>query len=172
MPATRRVQAVFDGVRAARSEQGVGVWLGFLPRAARIDIDRIDHYAHLGPELEVSAIEGLGKVLRILRAARVAAPRDPKALCGREREAAELLRRAVGTSLVLELRPRSRLRFVAWTENGVETVDHVTEVYESPDAYLVMRRRGRFPVRVPRDVVVRQRTECERWYDVLAIERA
>jgi hypothetical protein len=64
------------------------------------------------------------------------------------------------------------MRFTAWTESGVETVDDVTEVLEAPDAYLVMRRSGRFPVRVPRENVVRQQTELERWYEVTDIERA
>ena len=78
----------------------------------------------------------------------------------------------MGTPLAVELRPRSRLRFTAWTESGIETVDDVLEVHESPDAYLIVRNRGRFPVRVPRDQVIRQQTDCERWYEVTEIERA
>ncbi len=123
-------------------------------------------------DFDLSAVDGLGKVLRILRAARVALPCDARHLIGKEEEVAALLTRAIGTPLLLELRPRSRIRFRAWTEGGLETVDDVTLVRESPDAFLVERLRGRFPVRVPRSEVLRQRTDCERWYEVLGIERA
>jgi hypothetical protein len=63
------------------------------------------------------------------------------------------------------------LRFVAWTELGVETVEDISEVIEGDDAFLVLRPRGHFPVRVPREAVIRQRTECHRWFEVLSIER-
>lgn len=70
------------------------------------------------------------------------------------------------------MRPRTRLRFVAWTEAGVEVVEDVEEVHEARDAWYVKRRGGRFPVRVPRDGVVRRRTETCRWLEVLEVERA
>ena len=38
--------------------------------------------------------------------------------------------------------------------------------------YLILRLGGRFPVRLPREQVVRQRTESETWYEVMSIERA
>ena len=85
---------------------------------------------------------------------------------------AEKLERAFGVSLSLKLRDRSRIRFTAWTEDGVETINDVAEVLEAPDAYFVTRRSGRFPVRVPRSTVVRQLTECERWFEVVDIQRA
>lgn len=190
MPSVRRVQATFAAAEAvsvdpepradesgARGPEAAavprcGVWLRFRPHTRRLDVDRIDDYADLGPELTLAAIEGLGKVRRLLRAARIALPSDSFELTGEADLVAGLLERAVGTRVVLELRPRSRIRFVAWTEAGVETVDHVTEVLEDEDAYLVLRNKGRFPVRLPRDRVVRQRTELERWYEVLHIERA
>ena len=145
--------------------------LTFQPLQARIEVDRIDDFAFLGPALELPVVDGLGKVLRVLRAARVAVPGDPDCLVDREQEAAALLDRCVGTLVFLELRPRSRTLFRAWTDSGVETIEDVTDVVESPDAYLVMRRRGQLPVRVPRETVVRQSTESERWYEVIDIER-
>jgi len=172
MPVNRRALAVFTEVRKLRTPTRVGVELSFRLQRSRLEVDTIDDYADLGPEHCVPAVAGLGKVIRILRAARVVAPLEPTELLGREGLAKSLLEKAIGTSLALELRPRSRIRFVAWTEDRVETVDNVSEVLESPDAYLVMRRNGRDPVRVPRDSVIRQRTECERWYEIVTIERA
>ena len=60
---------------------------------------------------------------------------------------------------------------VAWTESGVETVEDVAEVREFDDAYFVVRRQDRFPLRFDRASVVRQRAETERWHEVLDIER-
>ena len=161
-----------DAPAAEDAPPGLRLQLQFRPERRRADVDRIDSEAAIGPELDIPSVAGLGKVVRILRAARIAHPADIEELAGRDELLLDLLERAVGTSLAVELRPRSRMRFTAWTESGVETVEDVTEVLESPDAYLVMRRKGRFPVRVPREVVVRQQTELERWYEVTDIERA
>ncbi len=183
MPSVRRVRAIFSGATALRAdgpgESGrgakpapeCGVLLAFRPERVRLDVDRIEDVAWLGPELDIPSVAGLGKVVRVLRAARVAPPSDVEALLGRADDAVTLLERAVGTPLALELRPRSRVRFTAWTDAGIETVDDVTEVLEGPDAWLVLRQKGRFPVRVPREAVVRQYTESERWYEVIDIER-
>jgi hypothetical protein len=177
MPSARRVQATFTGAAAIsrdaktdEPERG-GVLLAFRPHGRRLEVDAIEDFADLGPELTLSSVEGLGKVLRLLRAARIAPPADALDLIGQEEFVAGLLERAVGTRVQLEIRPRSRLRFVAWTEGGVETVDHVLEVVEADDAWLVLRNKGRIPVRLPRERVLRQRTELERWYEVLQIER-
>jgi hypothetical protein len=170
--ATRRLLSRFVEVAPQRRDGAAGVWLRFEPLRPRPDEGRIEDWAELGPALTVPAVQGLGKVLRLLRAARIAAPRDPLGLVGREEAAAELLRRCLGTEVRLELRPRSRVRFLAWTERGVETVHDVEDVIEEPDAYLVRRSRGRFPLRFERAAVIRQRTESERWHEILDIQRA
>ena len=110
-------------------------------------------------------------MLRLLRAGRIAAPADPLALMGRADRAAALLARAVGAEVQLALVPRFRMRFVAWTEEGVETVEDVAEVRELADAFLLRRRSGRVPVRIERACVLRHRTEPERWHEVIEIER-
>ena len=168
----QRISARFTAATPLRLNGGVGISLRFRPEVRRSGLDCIDDYADLGPALTVPAVAGLGKVLRILRAARIAAPPDPLDLVGRERETAKLLARAVGTRLRLELRPRFRLRFEVWTEQGVEVLNDVAEVREEEDAYVVRRRNARFPVRFERAAVVRQRTEAEHWHEVLDIERA
>lgn len=172
MPPLRRVVARFDHVAAVAEEGCQGVELGFRVTSPRFPADRIDDFALLGPELSVPAVEGIGKVLRILRAARIAAPRDPHALAGRAEEAGNLLERALGRDFALEVRPRSRVRFTAWTESGVETVDDVSDVVESEQGYLVMRRGGRFPQRFERADVVRRQTETQRWFELVGVERA
>ncbi len=172
MPLGRRIRAIVSGGTPRRVDGAAGILLAFRPTAARLGVDRIDDYADLGPALTVPAVLGLGKVLRLLRAGRIARPAEPLQLVGRERDAAELLERVAGTVVRLELRARSRMRFVAWTEHGVETLNDVVDVLERDDAFYIRRRYGRAPVRLRRDTVIRQRTEMERWYEVLDIERA
>ncbi|MDH3520509.1 MAG: hypothetical protein OEM49_08645 [Myxococcales bacterium] len=172
MNAHAQAIARFADAMPVRADGRSGVMLRFQPKRSRHALVPIEDWADLGPELSIPAVCGAGKVLRVLRAARIAAPRDPLALLGREECAARLLSRAVGTTLRVAFRRRSRLRFVAWTERGVETVSDVAEVREHEDAYLVLRRGGRFPVRFERNSVIRQRRDLETWYEVLAIERA
>jgi hypothetical protein len=169
MPSARWTRAQFTGAAPFHSAASVGVVLCFRPE--RSPDEPIEDRAELGPELTIPAVGGLGKVLRILRAARVAAPGDPLELVGREARAAELLARAAGTRLRLALRRRGALRFVAWTEQGVESVGDVAGVLEEGDEIVVLRSGGRLPVRFPRERVVRRTTELETWYEVLDIER-
>jgi hypothetical protein len=171
MSTRHRIRARFTEATPLRVNGGVGVRLRFRPEADRLGIDSFDDYADLGPALTVPAVTGLGKVLRILRAARIAAPPEPLDLVGDQDAAADLLARAVGTRLRLELRLRFRLRFEVWTEQGVEVVNDVMDVREEEDAYVVRRRNARFPVRFERASVIRQRTKAERWQEVLDIER-
>jgi hypothetical protein len=171
MPSTRRLAVRFEAVQAGARSGGVGLELDFRPLSPR-QPEALRDWADLGPALTVPAVAGVGKVIRILRAARIAPPREPLRLVGHADEAGALLSRALGTALALEVRPRSRLRFVAWTELGVEAVDDVADVIESAEAWLIVRRGGRFPVRIPRADVVRQHTECERWLEIVGVERA
>jgi hypothetical protein len=180
----RRIQAVFllaEPVHVGRSsdpegpglagEEAERIALEFHPERARLDVDRIRDTAEVGPALTIPAVAGLGKVLRILRAARIAAPRDPLSLVGRPDEILALLERARGTRVRLSIRRRARLSFVAWTEGGVETVPDVVDVLESEEHYVVMRRGARVPLRIPRARVSRRQTRSERWYEVVGIER-
>ena len=149
-----------------------GVALVFRPEVGNRAIGRIDDFACLDDTLSVESALGIGKVLRLLRAARIAAPPQVNSLKGDPNRAAALLERALGTRVRLEVRPRSRVRFTVWTESDVESVSDVAEVLEDESAYLILRLGGRFPVRLPREKVVRQRTESETWYEVMSIERA
>jgi hypothetical protein len=149
-----------------------GVALVFRSEGGQRAIGRIDDFACLDEALSVESALGIGKVLRLLRAARIAPPPQLDALKGDPSRAAALLERALGTRVRLEVRPRSRVRFTVWTESEVESVSDVAEVLEDESAYLILRLGGRFPVRLLREKVVRQRTESETWYEVMSIERA
>jgi len=171
MPSVRRIQARYRSAEPAERGDASGIVLEFAPVRARLDVESIRDFAEIGPALTVPAVAGLGKVLRILRAARVAAPREPLSLVGQDARVLRLLERARGTRLVLSLRRRARISFVAWTERGVETVPEVVDVVETDDHYVVRRRGSRAPVRFDRVDVSRRETRRESWYEVVGIDR-
>jgi len=168
----RRIEARFANAHPLVGEERQGVLLVFEPISARavasLGVSQIDDFADLGPELTIPAVSGIGKVLRTLRAGRIAAP-EPHALLGRARQAASLLARAASAPVALRVRPRVATRFVAWTESGVQSVEDVADVIEYPDAWIVAPRRGQ-PVRIERAGVARQVTETRPWWEVVAIE--
>lgn len=166
-----RSTARFVAADPVQESSRIGLKLAFRPVVARLGVTVIEDWAELHPDRDIPAVAGLGKILRLLRAARVSPPEDPSLLVGDAPAASRLLERAFGTTVRLQLRRRSRLRFHVWTEEGRECIDHVSEVREHEDAYLVSRRGMRFPVRYPRSEVIRQHTECETWFEVLDIER-
>ncbi len=167
----RRVRAVLRSVAPTLAHGLPALRLGFEPTPGRGLPERIEDVALLGHELDLESVRGVGKVLRLLRAARLATPDDPRRLLGRIHETCSRLERALGTPVVLDLRVGSRLRFRAWTEEGVEEVEDVAEVVEESDAYWVRRHGGLLPVRLPRSGIVRTQTEREWLFEVLHIER-
>ena len=98
MPAERAVHAVFTDARPVSEPERVGVYLGFRPVRTRLEVDHIEDFADLGPEMCVPSVAGLGKVLRILRAARLAVPADREVFLGEARSVAEKLERLDGRS--------------------------------------------------------------------------
>ncbi len=168
----RRILARFVDATPVLDDHRVGALLSFEPERSRIIVDRIEDFAELGPALTVPAVAGLGKVLRILRAARIALPNDPLQLVGKVSDCIALLQRAVGTRLQIEVRPRTCLRFRVWTEQGSRRIDNVQDVIEDKYGFLVRLRNGAPSIHVPRQDVIRHQLERERWHEVLDIERA
>ena len=171
-PLSRRVRARLYDVEAVAREDARGVWLRFRPERSRIVTEPIEHFADLGPEWCIPAVGGFGSVMRVLRAARIVAPRANDEILGEPEQVAELLRRALDVYVWLDLKPRSHVSFTVWTDEGVETIDNVRHVVETDDAYQVVRTPGNLPKLFMRKNVVRQRTDCTRWFEVTDIKRA
>ena len=101
IPKTRRARARFTGAEPRRDGDEEGVVMSFRPEYSRLGVERIDTYAPLGPEVCIPAVAGLGKVLRVLRASRIAVPEDPNSLIGKLDTVVQLLaRREHGSELV------------------------------------------------------------------------
>lgn len=163
---------------AERPADRPGVRMRFRPEASvrGLGVETLEDFADLGAfpacsELSIPVALGLGRVLRILRAARIAAPADPLHLVGREECAAALLRRALDRPLRLTVRRRSRLRFLAWAEDGLHVADDLVDVREAPDAYLAYPARGGAPLRFERTGIARVSREIAPWFEVVDVER-
>ncbi len=173
MPEFRNIIVTLIGVDPLRTGDHIGVLLAYRPYRARLGTsETIEDFADLSlGEKTVPTVDGIGKLLRILRIARIATPSDPTLFLGQPELACEALKRAIGIRFRAKLRLRSRIRFMAWTEAGTEIVDDVAEVFETQDEYFITRQKGRFPLRLSRKNVVRQKTEVENWWEVLSIQK-
>ncbi len=172
MPKTRNIIVTLTAVEPVCSETQPGVLLTYRPYRAKLDTEVIEDFADLSlGEQTVPTVNGVGKILRLLRVARLAAPSDPTTLLGKPEEVCDTLERAIGIRFRVKIRSRSRIRFVAWTETGIETVENVTEVIETPGDFFITLQRGRFPLRIPREKVIRHQTEMNYWWEVLSINR-
>jgi hypothetical protein len=169
----RRITANLVRVAAVREETSCGVALEFTPTSRNAkDVDRVDEFADLGPELTLESSHGLATILRLLKAARLTAPRPLESWLGQPELAAERLDNARGGAFALEIVGRTRMRFTAWTEEDTVEISNVADVQSDAEAFLVRRVGHRMPVRIPREVVVRHETDHERWFEITTIERA
>jgi hypothetical protein len=171
MAARRRINAVFLSARPVREDPLCGVDLLFRPTSRGVEESEVRDWADLGPEHTLEAARGLATLIRLLRAVRLAFPRPAEAWLGQPEDVAARLTTVAPTPVVLEVEPRFRLHFTAWTEDETIEVPDVREVESDDSAFLVRRIGGALPVRVPRDAVLRHHTERRRWLQVVGIER-
>ncbi len=178
MPLLRRVPAAFVDARLVQGAPGPGgepglhgLDVAFDPGARHADLGRIEDFIDLGPELTLASAAGVAKLMRLLKSLRLASGPEPAHWLGRAAEAEARLAPRGGAAVVLMGRTRTRLRFTAWTEEGVETIEPVAEVVTTDDAFLVRRLGHGLPVRVPRASVTRQETTRDSWFEVHGIER-
>jgi hypothetical protein len=164
----RRILAVLERALAVRDGERCGLALAYRARLQREPELPIVDYLDLRGGDHVEAALGLARLLRLLREARLATAGD---WIGRPEAAAERLVRALGREFRLEVAPRSRLRFEAWTEDGRLAVEGVASVGADESAYLVRRLGPHAPVRVERAQVLRRQTQLECWLEVRAVAR-
>jgi hypothetical protein len=116
------------------------------------------------------AIYGVGRLLRILRAARVPAPSDPYQWSASPEEAAALVERCKGAVVHLHLTRRIERVLTLWTEGGVERIRGVLDFTEQPDGLSVQRRGGRAVLFIPRKNLIRYEASSQESYQVSSIE--
>ena len=143
----------FEAVFVEVEQEGPELILRFEPvRGSRALVeDRI----RVGPPGEMSTIQGVGRILRILRAARVRAPAEPYGFAERPEEAVGLLRRCIGARVVLNVTRRVERVLTIWTETGVDRISDVVDFGEDPDGLWVRRKGGQSVLRIPRRSLIR-----------------
>jgi hypothetical protein len=163
-PETRRIPAVVSAVDAETE----ALVVRYAPErgAAREILDRL----RLGPPGDVAVVFGVGRWLRILRAARIHVPGDPYAICRDVTRALELLRRSIGASVVLSVARRLERSLTLWTESGVERIDGVLDFVASGDGLLVRRRGGGPLLHVPRESLIRYESGASERLEVVSID--
>jgi hypothetical protein len=162
--ATKSVSAVLCG---AELEEDLLV-LRFAPRGghAREIEDRVP----LSAQGDMATVHAVGRVLRLLRAARVRAPEDPYRLV-RERDLAlRLAQRCLGAVVQLRLVRRLSRVLTVWTESGVVSIRGLLDCIETPDGLSVLRRDGRGALHIPRQDLIRYETTTQEDFVVSAIE--
>jgi hypothetical protein len=160
----RNLAAVLTGVELDAD----ALLLHFTPRSglAREITDRVP----LSNAGDMEMVWGVGRLLRLFRASRIRAPRDPYALAGNPQQALELARRCVGSIVRLHVQRRLTRVLTVWTETGVHHFRGFMDYVEEPEGLSIMRRGGRNVIQIPKRELVRYETSTEDDYVVAAIE--
>ncbi len=147
---------------------GDAVVVRYAPR--RGSPNEIEDRIVLAPKGEMIAVNGVGRLLRILKAARVRAPRDPYNECADPNRAAALLHKCRGVIVDLHVARRFNRGLKIWTEEGVERISGVIDYTETPDALEIRRRGGRSVLNIPKLNIIRFELSSEEYYVVTSIE--
>ena len=124
----------------------------------------------LGPRGEVGTVEGVGRLLRLLRAGRVRAPDDPYSLHENPERAAELAARCLGARVQVEVKSRFDRVLSIWTESGVERIAGVLDFHEEADALTVRRKGGHSLLRIPRASLIRYEAASTEYLQVVSVD--
>jgi hypothetical protein len=165
---SRRSTKSVTAVLCAAELEGNLLVLRFAPRGGHAR--EIEDRVALSTQGDMSTIHAVGRILRLLRAARVRAPRDPYQLV-REREVAlALARRCLGAAVQLRLARRLTRVLTIWTESGVQHIRGLLDCIETSDGLSVLRRDGRGTLHISRGDLIRYETTTEEDFVISAIE--
>jgi urease beta subunit len=129
-------------------------------------VDRIP----LEPTGELAYVAGVGRWLRMLRAARVSIDGDPYRLCRDVDRAAELARRCIGTTLRLLVARRLERSLTVWTDSGVQHFDAVIDFTESLEGLWIRRRGGGPILHVARETLIRFESAAQEHLEVVSVD--
>lgn len=129
-------------------------------------VDRIP----LSPAGELAFVAGVGRWLRMLRAARVRVEGDPYQVCRDVERAAELARRCIGTTLSLVVARRLERSLTLWTDTGVQHFNAVIDFTESADGLWIRRRGGGPLLHVARETLIRFESTAQERHEVVSVD--
>jgi hypothetical protein len=151
---------------------GRAEWPDVIFRCEPVRGDRtpIEDRIRLEPRGELPAIEGVGRILRILRAARVQAPDDLYDPPNGPEQIASLVERCVGARVFLHVAQRIERILTVWTEAGVDRIEGVVDFGEDRDGLWVRRKGGQTLLRVPRGSLIRFASSSVPRPEVVSVE--
>ena len=124
----------------------------------------------LAPDGELAFVAGVGRWLRMLRAARVRVDGDPYQVCRDVERAAELARRCIGATLELVVARRLERTLTLWTDTGVQQLGQVIDFTESGDGLWVRRRGGGPLLHVARETLIRFESTAQERLEVVSVD--
>jgi hypothetical protein len=119
---------------------------------------------------DLAYVAGVGRWLRMLRAARIHLDEDPYMLCRDVERAAELARRCVGATLQLVVARRLERSLTLWTDAGVEHISRVMDFVESADGLTIRRRGGGPLLHIARESLIRFAAATEERLEVVSVD--
>jgi hypothetical protein len=97
-------------------------------------------------------------------------PGDPYEICRDPVRALELLRRCIGSVVVLSVARRIERSLTLWTDSGVEHVDAVIDFVEGADGLMVRRRGGGPLMHIARESLIRWESGARERLEVVAVD--
>jgi len=147
---------------------GTGLLLHYTP--LRGQAREIEDFICLGPRGELSAVQGVGRLLRILRAGRVSPPADPYALDDEIEQAVELVERCRGARVQLRVARRMERTLTLWTESGVDRISRVIDYEEVGDLLTVRRHGAQTLLQIPRRQLIRYAPSTREYLEVVSLD--
>jgi hypothetical protein len=170
LPATLRIPATLTALTLAHDAGRCGLAVKFAPQLLRHGPDPLRDFLDLSAPLSLESARGLAQLTRLLRAARLAARGPVERWLGDPAGAHAALAGALGRRVVLTAAPRSCVRFTAWTDDGVHTLDFVADVISDAAGFSVRRLRPLPASFFARDTVQRHETATHQWLEVVNVE--
>jgi len=130
----------------------------------------VEDFIALSPDADLDTVSSVGRLLRILRAGRIRAPKDPYALHKDLDHAVDLVRRCEGATVQLTLERRMERKLSIWTETGVEKIANVVDCLEDPSGLNVRRRGGQSVLHIPRESMIRYEIASSERYQVTSLD--
>lgn len=166
--ALAKLERVLVSVVSGAEVDGAGLIVRF--STTRGAPQQIEDRIPLSPRGAMPAIYGVGRVVRILRAARMRIPPDPYRYCADPSRAAQLLQRCSGAVVHLRVARRIERVLTLWTEAGVERIRGVIDFFEEADGLSVRRRGGQSVLLFSRKSLIRYEASSQESLEVVSVE--
>ena len=163
-PPRTKLRAILSSVELDEDQ----IVLRFNPRAGHPA--EIEDRVTLAPRLEMMTVYGIGRLLRLMRAARIKPPPDPYSLAVDRQRALDLMHRCLGTEVRLHVDRRLERVLTLWTDSGIERLGGLLDYTETPDYLSVTRRGARSVLHIAKRDLIRFEAATQTEYVIVSVE--